>query len=169
MADIDRVSEAPEERKPKKNLERVEKELTSVDPKLFDGIPREKKQRIVQSIAILKTHIGPLPDPDTLEQYSAIIDNGAERIMVMAEKQQDHRISLEKRVVWNQIIQSYLGQVFAFFIGLAALGAATYCIINGQPWAGGIIGVGGIVGLVKAFIEGRSTQKRDLEEKRPKR
>ncbi|MCX6268340.1 MAG: DUF2335 domain-containing protein [Bacteroidetes bacterium] len=152
------------------NLAIIEKRLVENDPKIFDGIPKLKKQQIIRSLVVTmhKTHIGPLPDPETLTAYSAIIPNGAERIMQMAEKQLDHRMKMENKVVGGQLRQSNLGQILAFLIGLAALGASTYCIVSGYEWSGGILGVSGLTGLVTAFIKGRSQQEKSLEEKRPR-
>jgi uncharacterized membrane protein len=149
------------------NLAKVEKQLTKIDPKIFEGIPNQKKQQIMKSLVVTmhKTHIGPLPDPETLSEYSAIIPNGAERIMKMTEKQLDHRMQMENKVVGGQMFQSNLGQIFAFLIGLAALGSSTYCIVSGYEWGGSIIGIGGLTSLVTAFIKGRSSQEKNLEEK----
>jgi uncharacterized membrane protein len=153
--------------------QKIEQELTRVEPKIFDGIKKEKKQQLIKSFAltIQKVHIGPLPDPETLKEYSEIIPNGAERIMAMAEKQSNHRMYLEKKVVSGQVQQSYIGQAFALVIGLAALAAATYTISTGHEWAGGALGLGGITGLVTAFIQGRRKQENNLQEKsiHPKR
>ena len=63
--------------------------------------------------------------------------------------------------------QSNIGQILAFLIGLAALGASTYCIVNGFEWSGSAIGLGGLTGLVTAFIKGRDHQEKNLENKRP--
>ena len=152
------------------NLANVEKRLTEIDPKIFQGIPKLKKQQIIRSLVVTmhKTHIGPLPDPETLIEYSAIIPNGAERIMQMAEKQLDHRMKMENKVVGGQMSQSNIGQVLAFLIGIAALSAATYCIVTGHEWSGSILGIGGLTGLVTAFIKGRGQQEKSLEEKRPR-
>ena len=152
------------------NLANVEKRLIEIDPKIFEGIPKQKKQQIIRSLVVTmhKTHIGPLPDPETLTQYSAIIPNGAERIMQMAEKQLDHRMKMENKVVGGQMLQSNIGQILAFLIGIAALGASTYCIVSGYEWSGSILGIGGLTGLVTAFIKGRSNQEKNLEEKRPR-
>ena len=103
-----------------------------------------------------------------MTQYAAIIPNGAERIMQMAEKQLEHRIETEKFIVRGQMSQSNMGQFLAFFIGIAALGAAAYCIIKGHDWAGSILGVGGLTGLVTAFIQGRKHQENDVKERRVK-
>jgi len=152
------------------NLAKVEKRLIEIDPKIFEGIPKQKKQQIIKSLVITmhKTHIGPLPDPETLSEYSAIIPNGAERIMQMAEKQLDHRMRMENKVVGGQMLQSNIGQFLAFLIGISALSASTYCIVNGYEFSGSILGIGGLTGLVTAFIKGRSQQEKSLEEKRPR-
>ncbi len=45
-----------------------------------------------------------------------------------------------------------LGQVLGFSIGIAALACGTYASVNGAELAGGLIGGGGIIGLVGAFL-----------------
>ncbi len=99
-----------------------------------------------------------LPDPETLAAYNAVISNGAERIMQMAEKQQLHRIQTEWKIVAGQMRQSAIGQLLAFLIGLAALLASTYCIISGYEWAGSLLGLGGLTGLVTAFLKGKEQE-----------
>ena len=123
------------------NLDKVEKILIESDPNIFDGISKQKKQQIIKIIRVTlqKTHIGPLPAPETFSEYSNIIPNGAERIMQMAEKQLDHRMKMENKIVGSQIIQSNIGQVLAFLIGIAALSASTYCIVTGHEWSSSII------------------------------
>lgn len=155
-------------------LTKIEKEVTEelidFDPKIFDAVPKNKRPQLIRGIAmtVMKAHSGPLPDPETLERYSVLIPNGAERIMQMAEKQQNHRMGLESRVIDSQLRQSNTGQILAFVIGLAALGAGAFCIYSGHELGGSVIGGGGIVGLVTAFIKGRSAQERNLETKNPK-
>lgn len=157
-----------EQSKKEVGLSRIEEKLEQVDPNIFDGISKQKRQQIVKGVTVTmhKTHIGPLPDPETLNGYSVIIPDGADRIMKMAEKQSDHRMRMEDKVISGQMLQSNLGQILAFLIGLSALGSATYCIISGFELAGGILGIGGLTGLVTAFIQGRSQQIKNLEEKR---
>jgi uncharacterized membrane protein len=151
-------------------IAQIEKRLVQADPKVFEGINSQKRKQIIRSLVVTmhKTHIGPLPDPETLIQYSDIIPNGAERIMQMAEKQLEHRMTMEKKVIGGQMLQSNIGQFLAFLIGIAALGASTYCIISGYEWSGSVIGIGGLTGLVTAFIKGRSSQEKNLDEKQPR-
>ena len=145
----------------------IEKKLSQIDPSIFEGVKEQKKQQIIKGMVLTmsKTHIGPIPDPETLKAYSEIIPNGAERIMIMAEQQASHRMYLEKKVVGGQMNQSNIGQFLAFFIGIAALLTAAYCIVNGHEIGGSIIGLSGITGLVTAFIQGKKSQNKNLQEK----
>lgn len=42
---------------------------------------------------------GPLPPPGALAQFDTIIPNGAERIMAMVEREQQHRIDQEAAII----------------------------------------------------------------------
>ena len=64
---------------------------------------------------------GPIPPPQILQQYNAVVPDAAERIIKMAEKQSDHRIFLEKRVVSSNVIKSYLGMGLAASIAIYGL------------------------------------------------
>ena len=146
----------------------LEKVVIESNPDAFNGVPPEKRSKIIRAVAvsIQKSHSGPIPDPETLAHYNDIIPNGAERIMTMAEKQSDHRIEIEKKVLSGQLNQSNIGQFLAFIIGIFALTVSGYCISNGHEWGGSIIGAGGLTGLVTAFIKGKSNQKESLDRKK---
>ncbi|MFL0089935.1 DUF2335 domain-containing protein, partial [Tenacibaculum maritimum] len=145
-------SNRPVKAKIPEDLQELEAALTSVNPKVFDGLSRNKRIDILQSLSFTliqeKSHSGPLPDAETLIQYDSVIPGGADRIMKMAEKQQSHRISIETKVVSSQSSQSKLGQVFGLIIGLAGIGCGTYLASVGQDVVGGIIAGGTVVSLV---------------------
>ena len=50
---------------------------------------------ITQITRVQKSHSGPLPDIETLRGYADLIENGAERIMRMAEKEQEQSHEME--------------------------------------------------------------------------
>jgi uncharacterized membrane protein len=52
--------------------------------------------------------------------------------------------------------EARLGQIFAFALSALFLLGGTYAAVHGQPWAGSIFGSIGIVGIVSAFIWGRT-------------
>ncbi|SMC53312.1 DUF2335 domain-containing protein [Pedobacter nyackensis] len=147
----------------------LEKQVMESEPELFKNIPHDKRTRIIRSVAISmkKTHSGPIPDPATLASYNEIIPNGAERIMAMAEKQSDHRIAMESKVITSQQNQSGRGQHYAFIIAILVLLASFICIFTGHGIEGTIIGTLDLVSLVTIFIVGKQYQKSNLDKKNP--
>lgn len=150
------------------DLSKIEKQLTQVKPDLFKGISQAKKNDFLRmfSISYQCTHIGPLPDVDTLKGYSEIIPDGANRIMTMAEEQSKHRIALEGMVAKKQLNQSNIGQFLAFFICISFIAAGTFCIYTGHEWPGGALGIGGLAGIITAFIKGKTHQQKNLQSKK---
>lgn len=150
-----------------KEEEPLENEISkSIDPELLKNVPKAQRVELFRQIKMSRTHSGPLPSPETLEEYSRLINNGAERIMVMAEKQSAHRMALERKFMNSNIWQGFIGQIFGLIVGLSAIGAAVYCATIDQPVLGSILGATGITGLVTAFIKGRNSQLQEIEDKR---
>jgi uncharacterized membrane protein len=97
--------------------------LKELDPDFISGLDEDEQKRLAKALVSIETshslsvsqtrHSGPIPDPETLSRYAAIIPDGAERIMQMAEQQSNHRRSLEKTVVESQARISERGQWFA--------------------------------------------------------
>ncbi|AFL85103.1 putative membrane protein [Belliella baltica DSM 15883] len=141
----------------------LEQELTTINPRIFQGVTPKKKEEILKSISVTmiqeRSHSGPLPDADTLIRYNSVIPEGADRIMKMAERQQEHRMSLETKVVNSQSKQSGLGQWFGLIIGLVGIGCGTFLAYSGETTVGGIIAGGTVVSLVSVFVIGKSLQK----------
>jgi uncharacterized membrane protein len=104
-------------------------------------------------------HAGPLPDAESIMKYDTVIPQGADRIMKMAEKQQEHRMNLEAKIVSSQSRQSNLGQWFGLIIGLVGIGSGTFLAYSGQTTVGGIIAGGTVVSLVSVFVIGKKNQK----------
>lgn len=161
-----KLSPPSNEQLPSSELKKIEQEIVQANPDIFKGVPEPRKKQILQLFAVkITSHSGPLPIPEDLSEYNNIIPNGADRIMAMAEKQQQHRIDLEKKVVGRQTFQSQLGQIFGLLIGLGAIGMGGYCTLQGHEIAGSILGTGGLTGLVSVFVLGKRAQKQSLERK----
>jgi len=97
-------------------------------------------------------HEGPLPSPLVLEKYDLIVPGAAERILAMAEKDQDEFLKLRKFQVRSSTFQVYLGQFFAFLFCIGSLYISYTAIINGQPWAAAILGAMGVASVVASFL-----------------
>lgn len=111
------------------------------------------------------SHSGPLPSPDELKKYDGVVDGCAERIVKMAEKQQDHRMSLEKLAVSEQLTQSGRGQHYALACAIVLIIASFIAIMYDHDVAGGCLGGTTLVALVTVFITGKVMQADDLKKK----
>ncbi len=141
------------------NLDELEQELTHINPTVFQGVAEEKKTEILKSVSVTMTHSGYLPDPLSLSAYDELIPDGADRIMKMAEKQQEHRMKIESTAIGRQTFQSFMGQLFGFFMGLAGIGSGTFLAYNGFTTVGAVIAGGTVVSLVSVFVIGKRLNK----------
>lgn len=66
--------------------------------------------------AIEEHFSGPLPHPIILSQYKDVLPDAPERIMAMAEKQQEHRFGLENSVVKGDIKRANTGLILGFIL-----------------------------------------------------
>lgn len=108
---------------------------------------------------------GPLPTPEALKEYNAVIPGCAERIVKMAENQSAHRIGLENKVIDSQLSESKRGQYIGLVVALVCIGAAIWLALAGHDPVAGILAGGTVIGLVTVFVVGKKEQKRDLERK----
>ena len=56
---------------------------------------------------------GPLPHPDILSRYDAITPGAADRIISMAEREENHRHAMEEQALAAQVRDNLLGAIFA--------------------------------------------------------
>jgi uncharacterized membrane protein len=128
-------------------------------PNLFNDIDDDKKDELKKAISFsfsqIKSHSGPLPDIDTLDGYAKLIPNGAERIMVMAEKEQEFRHEMTKTVATTQLNQVGKGQLFGFVLGLLGIGGGIYLSSIGKETSGLTSIIVSIGALIGAFISGK--------------
>jgi uncharacterized membrane protein len=108
---------------------------------------------------------GPLPPPEMLKRYDDVLSGGAERIVRMVEKQSDHRMSLETRVVSADIKRANWGLVTAFIVALAGLGVTVFLAAIGEAVVGGAVGAADFGSVVGVFIYGTSSRRGEREQR----
>jgi uncharacterized membrane protein len=103
---------------------------------------------------------GPLPPPAALDQFNQIIPNGAERIMAMVEREQEHRISGEKAILQATISDTSRGHWIGFLIAVAAIaGAAWTAYINAHPSVSiALVGLP-LVAIIQSVLKNKSNGK----------
>ncbi len=98
---------------------------------------------------------GPLPSPEILAQYNALIPGAADRIIAMAENDSAHLQTIEKMTVTAFYRERQTGQTFGLIIALFGLSVAALLAMNNHETTASIIGGTTIVGLVGIFVIGR--------------
>lgn len=110
---------------------------------LLEALP-EKVRKQFAKIIMQTSHSGPLPSAAELQRYQEILPDLGERIVRMAEKEQDSRHKIE-----NRSINAYnLRNSFSFLLGIGLIGSSIIALSLGYPMAAIPLGVIGVVGAV---------------------
>lgn len=144
---------------------RERRKLMAVVPQKNDGSTSQEVARLSvtrQSYSFS----GPLPPPEVMGLYEQLIPGAAERLLTAFENQQNHRHSLENRVVDAGVRRSWAGLWCALAVALAGIAVAGLAVIYAQQWAASVIGGGTLVGLVTVFVTGRSQQEKERTTRR---
>lgn len=129
--------------------------------------PRQEGGQVTQRQVQVQQWSGPLPSPIDLKGYEEICPGAADRILSMAEKQNNHRIELETKVIRAQIGQGTSGQIFGFLIGLATVLGGVFCVLQNHEAAETTIVVSGAASVASVFVYGKKQQQKELKEKNP--
>jgi len=106
------------------------------------------ESKIIATERSISLHDGPLPTAAEYGLYEQSYPGTAERILKMAEIQAEHRRSKEN----NELNITSRGQIFAFIIGLASLGAAVLCAFLNQAVVAVVPAILGCVSLAAMFL-----------------
>lgn len=130
-----------------------------------NGVNKEqsKEYHIIQQSASLQ-YSSPFPPPEILAKYEALYPGVTEKIFNRFEKQSDHRMELEKKVIENNISLSKSGLNTARNIAYFALLITSVLGYLGETTLAGIIGGTTLISLVSTFVYGTNKQKKDLKE-----
>lgn len=122
-------------------------------------VPKDKKKKAENLVAVVQSRItsfsGPLPPPECFEQYEQVLPGSAERILAMAEKQQNHRIEQEKFVLSKKIKISGRGQIFGFIALILLIGVSVLFMCNDMKEWAGVLSTVTLATIVGLFINGK--------------
>ncbi|MCL2844169.1 MAG: DUF2335 domain-containing protein [Chitinivibrionia bacterium] len=113
----------------------------------------KNKEEVVISQQHEIAYSGPLPPATELGKYEQILVGAAQRILILAEKEAEHR-----HIIENKFMKSVArGQIFAFFLILLSLAVMSVGIILNVPLATIPPAIVALSGLASAFI-GKNSQ-----------
>lgn len=110
-----------------------------------------------------KIHQGPLPAPEDLEQYSKIAPDLVDRIVKMAEKQQDHRHKCEVRDQKTIPFLMAFGQVLGFILGAITILGGIFLLYNDKSIEGYSVLIGAVVALGGVFLYNKRRDEKLME------
>jgi len=105
--------------------------------------------------ASIEHHIGPLPSGAEFERYDRVLPGTAERLVVLAEKETQHRHQFEDKALAANIKFEGLGLAFAFITLLIAMAVTVICAYFHQPLAFFVSGAVALPGLASVFMRKR--------------
>ena len=133
---------------------------------MAEDAPSPTAYDITHSTAELRMTAGPLPDADQMHRYAQVQSDLPERITVMAERQLNHRIEVERAAVDAEIAdrrserwETRLGQMLGFVIALTGILGGVYVTATATQWTGhaGGVAISGatLYGIVRALVIGK--------------
>lgn len=140
-------------KKPQTKPQQQDKDLEQIDQRVMKTAVEEAVVSVMQQ----SEFSGPIPHPDILKGYDAIVPGAAERIIRMAEKQSEHRQSMEKTIVEAEIRDSNKGINCAFILGLGGMISGVIIVYlvpsSAGAIAGSLLGVTGLGSIVASFLK----------------
>ena len=127
-----------DERKPK---------VEGLAGEIISALPKDTSPEIIERITELTAFSGPLPPASMLREYEATLPGMADRVVAMAEKEQEIRKRDNKHILYNGTFK-ISGSIL---VSLSLVVAGVFCGVIGQPWLGGVLGTSGAVtGIIRA-------------------
>lgn len=149
-------------------------ELKSKDIEEFLRKNPEKLQNLIEEnpnvrnfammVSEERFHSGPIPSPDTLKGYADVDSSFPDRIFLMAEKQSNHRMSLEKEVIKSNIKNERTGMFLGAFISILTILGGIYLIAIDKDITGFSTILLAIAAIVGIFIKNKNSEKEEVSQ-----
>lgn len=78
------------------------------------NIADDENRRVLLRARMEQSYSGPLPSPQDFAAYKETLPTAPERILEMAEREQEHRHKIERNIIGKKGRENLLGQIFAF-------------------------------------------------------
>lgn len=144
------------------------KDIEYPDKVILNAVPESKKEEVKEALMVMRSEMysGPIPPPEALARYEEIQPGAADRILTMAEKQQEHRMALETKAIGGQVDQSKRGQLFGFILVFVCIAVAVFFAVYFGMTAFAVtflcVTMVSVVGL---FVTGKMAVQKDLAQK----
>lgn len=144
------------------------KDIECPDKVILNAVPENKREEVKEALMVMRSEMysGPIPPPEALARYEEVQPGAADRILTMAEKQQEHRMALETKAIGGQVDQSKRGQLFGFILVFVCIAVAVFFAVYFGMTAFAVtflcVTMVSVVGL---FVTGKMAVQKDLAQK----
>jgi uncharacterized membrane protein len=109
-----------------------------------------------RQLALFAEHqSGPLPPARQLADYDSVLPGLADRIVRMAEREQQHRHLIEEAQVAQPYLLARRGQTFALLAMVIFVAFAGWLASQGEPVLATILGAIDLAAIIGLFIHGQ--------------
>jgi len=108
---------------------------------------------------------GPLPPPEVLREYNAIMPGLADRIVTMAETQSRHRMALEKNAIESDVSRANKGLWAGVAVAVLFAISGFILILTNHDTAGATVSTGTVATLAGVFVYGTVSRHRERTHK----
>lgn len=131
------------------------------------GVPQPPTEHILvtQQTRFSAQYQGPLPPPEMLAAYDEVKPGTADRLITLLELQTNHRIDIEKTVIYGSVRRADRGLVWGGVVALTGMLASAGLGFSGHEASAVALGIADLVSLVGVFVLGNNRQKQDINEK----
>lgn len=135
-----------------------------IPSEILEKLPEDEQQVVLRAFQASYFE-GPMPPPAILRGYEDVLAGSADRIISMAEKQQAHRMDMERAVIESDIQMERLGLVAGFVLALTVAVGSMGLIYTGNEITGLVVLIGEVVALVGAFYGVQRRRQHELAER----
>lgn len=127
-------------------------ETEVVPEKILKKLPVQEREQL---LAIVKQHSGPIPSSEEMKNYEMVLPGAADRIISMAEKEQNLRAEFTSIMAPADVQQSKTAQHYAFLFLMTMGGGGIWLCVAGHAIVGGMaISLAGVAALGNYFKRG---------------
>ena len=120
---------------------------------------RAQKNKSGDLLVQSTTTDAPLLPVEQIAQLKQIDPGRVDWVFDQTQIESKFRRDETKRIHTFTFIERICSLVFALFIAIIGLGASVYCAINSKEFVASVLGGTTLIGLVTAFIVGKSKEK----------
>jgi uncharacterized membrane protein len=129
----------------------IEKEAEFLRPFLKD--PAQAPSLVQQVVSFTKSYRGPIPPPEYLSGFEAVVPGSARQVIDMAVRQQSHRHGMERRDAWY----SFAGLAMGGVTTLSCIGGAVFLAMHDRAdvahYLVGVPVLGAAIWFVRARLD----------------